>query len=125
MVVPRFIGQAEANEPITVYGDGEQRRSFTWVIDAVRAMETLIQLPEAYGQIYNIGHNKDISINELAEMVKEITGSKSRISHVPYREAFSRDFEDMRRRQPDLSKLHAAIGYKPTRDLREMIEGIL
>jgi UDP-glucose 4-epimerase len=125
MVVPRFVRQAAQNEPITVYGDGSQRRSFTWVMDVVAALISLIQLPEAHGEVINLGHYKDISIAELAALVREMSGSESEIVNVPYEEAFSEGFEDVKRRLPDLSKIRELIGYSPSLDLREMIGSII
>ncbi len=125
MVVPRFVKQADGGEPITVYGDGTQRRSFTWVGDVVQAMITLIQHPKAYGEVFNIGHNREISIYELAVLIKELTESTSEIVFVPYEQAYEKGFEDMPRRLPDLSKISHTIGYKPTLDLPEMLELII
>lgn len=125
MVVPRFVRQALRGEPITVYGDGTQRRSFTWVGDVVNAMISLIQHPKAYGEVFNIGHTKEISIYELAVMVKEMTKSPSEIVFVPYEQAYEVGFEDMPRRLPDISKIQNLIGYKPSLDLPEMLERII
>ncbi len=125
MVVPRFVRQALRGEPITVYGDGTQRRSFTWVGDVVNAMIALIQHPKAYGEVFNIGHDKSISIYELAVMVKEMTKSNSEIIFIPYEEAYEPGFEDMPRRLPDLSKIRALIGYQPSLDLPAMLERII
>jgi len=125
MVVPRFVRQALRGDPITVYGDGSQRRSFTWVGDVVDAMVKLIQHPKAYGEVFNIGHTKDISILELAELVKKLTGSSSEIVFIPYEKAYEPGFEDMRRRLPDISKAQKLIGYKPSLDLPEMLKLII
>jgi UDP-glucose 4-epimerase len=125
MVVPRFVRQALRGEPITVYGDGTQRRSFTWVGDVVEAMIRLIQEPRAYGEVFNVGHTEDISIYELACLVKEMTGSNSDIVFIPYEQAYEEGFEDMPRRLPDISKIQALIGYRPTLTLREMLERII
>ncbi len=125
MVVPRFIRQALLGEPITVYSDGTQRRSFTWVGDAVRAMIALMENPQAYGEVCNIGHNKDISIYELAVMVKEMTKSSSKIVFVPYEQVYEKDFEDMPWRLPNISKLQRFTGYQPTLDLPQMLEQII
>ena len=121
MVVPRFVQQALLGEPITVYGDGSQRRSFTWVGDVVNAMINLIKNPKAYGEVFNIGHTKEISIHELAVLVKDLTKTTSEIIFVPYDEAYEMGFEDMSRRLPDISKIQALIGYSPTLDLPEML----
>ncbi|MFQ5960894.1 MAG: GDP-mannose 4,6-dehydratase [Candidatus Methylomirabilales bacterium] len=125
MVVPRFVGQALLGEPITIYGNGTQRRSFTWVGDVVQAMIALIQHPEACGEVFNIGHTKEVSIYELAMLVKAITQSDSEIAFVPYEQAYEEGFEDMLRRLPDLNKISELIGYKPTLDLPDMLERII
>jgi len=125
MVVPRFVQRALTGDPILVYGDGSQRRSFTWVGDVVNAMIALSERSEACGEVFNIGHTKDISIYELATLVKSITGSSSPIQCIPYEHAYEAGFEDMQRRLPDISKIQSAISYKPTVDLREMIGRIL
>jgi UDP-glucose 4-epimerase len=121
MVVPTFVRQALQAEPITVYGDGTQSRCFAYVGDIVRAMITLAQQPEAVGQIYNLGNDQEITINELARLVKEITGSPSEIVHISYDQAYEEGFEDMPRRIPDLTKVKKLIGFEPTLDM----EGIL
>ena len=125
MVVPRFVRQALRGDPITVYGDGSQRRSFTWVGDVVDAMVKLIQHPKAYGEVFNIGHTKEISILELAKLVKKLTDSSSEIVFIPYEKAYEPGFEDMRRRLPDISKAQKLIGYKPSLDLPEMLKLII
>jgi nucleoside-diphosphate-sugar epimerase len=126
MVVPRFVRQAITDEPITVYGDGTQRRSFTWVGDAVHAMIALIQHPGSSGEVFNVGHTKDISIMELAQLVQRLTHSRSDIVNVPFAEAYeTAGFEDMARRLPDISKLRELIGYRPTLDLPQMLEAII
>jgi UDP-glucose 4-epimerase len=125
MVVPRFVRLALAGEPIPVYGDGTQRRSFTWVGDVIGAMLALIEHPKAYGEVFNIGHTKEISIYDLAALVKTMTGSPSEIVLVPYEEAYEAGFEDMRRRVPDISKIHGLIGYRPVLDLPEMLERVI
>jgi nucleoside-diphosphate-sugar epimerase len=125
MVVPRFVQQALQGEPITVYGDGRQRRSFTWVGDAVHAMIALAQHPRAAGEVFNIGHTKDISIGELAALVRTRTRSASAIVNVPFEEAYEAGFEDMQRRLPDTTKLRRLIGYRPTYDLPQMLDAII
>ena len=126
MVVPRFVRQALTAAPITVYGDGKQRRSFTWVGDAVHAMIALAQHPRAAGEVFNIGHTKDISIGELAQMVKRQTHSRSEVRCVPFAEAYdTAGFEDMQRRLPDTTKLRKLIGYRPTLGLPAMLEAIV
>jgi UDP-glucose 4-epimerase len=125
MVVPRFVRQALLGEPITVYGDGAQCRSFTWVKDVVGAMVNLIEHPRAYGQIFNIGHTKEISVYDLAVLVKEFTESPSEIIFQPYEEVYEAGFEDMPRRLPDISKIQDLIGYQPTRNLLEMLGAVI
>ena len=112
MVVPRFIDAAMQDKPISVYGDGTQSRCFCHVSDVVRAIVELSE-QEQWGEIYNVGNEQEITIMELAETVKRITGSKSEIVTIPYREAYEEGFEDMLRRVPDLGKIKAAIGYEP------------
>ena len=125
MVAPRFVKQALLGEPITVYGNGTQRRSFTWVGDVVNAMVKLIEYPEAYGEVFNIGHTDEISIYALAELVKTMTDSASEIVCIPYEQAYESGFEDMARRLPDLTKIQRAIGYRPTLDLPHMLEWLI
>ena len=125
MVVPRFVRLALSGEPIPVYGDGTQRRSFTWVGDVIGAMLALIEHPKAYGEVFNIGHTKEISIHDLAALVKTMTNSRSDIVFVPYEQAYEAGFEDMRRRVPDISKIQGLIGYQPVLDLPEMLERVI
>ncbi|MGH7771184.1 MAG: GDP-mannose 4,6-dehydratase [Candidatus Binatia bacterium] len=125
MVVPRFVRQGLLAEPITVYGDGNQKRSFTWVGDVVNAMIALIQCPQAYGEVFNIGCGKEISIYHLAAMVKQMTNSQSDIIHVPYDQAYEAGFEDMPRRLPDISKIQRLIGYQPSLDLPDILRRII
>ena len=113
MVIPRFVSLALRNKPLTVHGDGRQTRSFCYVGDAVRAVFMLISEKKAEGEIFNIGSPEAVTIEALARRVIGLSGSGSRIEHVPYEEAFDRDFEDMRYRVPDISKLSALTGYSP------------
>ena len=125
MVVPRFLEQALTGRPLTVYGDGSQRRSFTWVADAVEAMTTLVDTRASYGEVFNIGHTKEISILELAKLVRAMTDSASPIELVPFEQAYEPGFEDMQRRMPDITRLQRLIGYRPTLDLPEMLERMI
>jgi UDP-glucose 4-epimerase len=125
MVIPRFVGQALRNEPITVYGDGNQTRNFTYVEDVVRGVIGLIDESRAVGDIFNIGGAGEISINGLAEKVKAITGSSSPILHVPYDEAYQEGFEDMERRVPDIAKIANLIGYRNTCDLDTILAKVV
>jgi UDP-glucose 4-epimerase len=121
MVVPTFVRQALAGEPITVFGDGEQQRSFTYVGDVVGALLKLMVTPSAIGQVYNVGNVEEVTIRNLAERIKAATGSSSPIVTIPYDQAYEEGFEDMPRRVPDLTKIHAAIGYAPRVGLDEII----
>lgn len=125
MVVPRFVRQALANEPITVYGDGEQSRCFADVADIIDATVKLASHPRAVGEVFNIGSTEEVTIRELAEKVIEATGSQSMITYVPYDEAYAPGFEDMRRRVPDLEKAHQLIGYEPRFSLDETLKRVI
>jgi UDP-glucose 4-epimerase len=125
MVIPNFVRQALAGQPITVFGDGTQSRSFTYVGDVVKAMVALIDEPRAVGQVFNIGNGKEISIRELAEKVKQMTGSRSEIVTVPYEKAYEAGFEDMARRVPDIGRIQALVGYAPTVELDETLVRVI
>ncbi|MDO8837015.1 MAG: GDP-mannose 4,6-dehydratase [Vicinamibacterales bacterium] len=125
MVVPNFVRQALAGQPITVYGDGTQSRCFGYVGDVVWALVRLVQEPGAIGQVFNIGNDQEITIRALAERIKALTGSSSEIVTIPYEAAYEAGFEDMNRRVPDLSKLKALIGYQPRVGLDRIIEEVV
>jgi len=125
MVIPRFVKQGLDGRPITVYGDGEQTRCFGHVSDVVEVLPKLLGLREACGQIYNVGNNEEISILNLAERVRSLTGEQSDIEFVPYEKAYVEGFEDMRRRVPDLTKIANATGYRPTRDLDVILSDVI
>jgi UDP-glucose 4-epimerase len=125
MVIPNFVRQALAGEDITVYGDGSQSRCFTHVSDVVGALIRLIESRKAVGEVYNIGSDREVTILELAEKVKSLTGSDSSIVFTPYDQAYEEGFEDMLRRVPDLSKIHKLIEYRPTVDLDEILESVI
>ena len=125
MVVPNFVRQALGGEPITVFGDGTQSRSFTYVGDVVRAMVALINEPRAVGQVFNIGNGTEISIAALAARIKELTGSASPIVKIPYDQAYEAGFEDMPRRVPDIAKIRALVGYEPTVELEEILTRVI
>jgi UDP-glucose 4-epimerase len=125
MVIPNFVRQALAGEPITVFGDGTQSRSFTHVSDVVRAMVALMQEPRAIGQVINIGHSEEVTIRALAERVRTLAGSSSPIRLVPYDQAYESGFEDMPRRLPDLSKIQAMIGYRPRFSLDDILAHVI
>jgi UDP-glucose 4-epimerase len=122
MVLPTFVSQALAGEPLTVFGDGKQARCFGHVQDAVRAVLLLLDSPGAVGEVFNIGSTEEITIVELAERVKAAVGSDSPIEVIPYAEAYAEGFEDMPRRIPDMAKLEALTGYKPETPLSRIIE---
>jgi UDP-glucose 4-epimerase len=125
MVIPRFVRQALANEPITIYGDGEQSRCFADVADIIGAVYKLSSHPSAVGQVFNVGSTEEVSIRELAERVVKATGSQSKVIYVPYEEAYAPGFEDMRRRVPDLTKVHQLIGYEPHFVLEETLKRVI
>ena len=122
MVLPTFVRQALAGQPITVFGDGKQSRSFTYVGDVVEALVTLAAEPKAIGGVYNIGNTDEVSIRDLADRVKAATGSTSEIQYIPYDQAYEAGFEDMPRRVPDITKLAKLIGYQPKVGLDEIIQ---
>jgi UDP-glucose 4-epimerase len=121
MVIPNFVQQALAGKPITVFGDGTQSRSFTHVADVVGALVKLVNEPKAIGQVINLGNVEEVTIQKLAERVRELSGSKSSITLIPYDEAYESGFEDMPRRVPDLSKAEAMIGYKTRHSLDDIL----
>jgi nucleoside-diphosphate-sugar epimerase len=125
MVIPTFVRQALTGAPITVYGDGRQTRSFTYVGDVVRALIGLAQDPRAVGDVFNIGAGDEVAIRDLAERVRTMTGSQSEIVLVPYEEAYEAGFEDMPRRVPDLTKIGRLIGYRPTRGLDAILTEVI
>ena len=117
MVLPRFVSQALSGKPITVYGAGNQSRCLTWVGDVVDALVQLAHTREAIGEIFNVGGTEEMSIRDLAYLVKQVTKSKSEVIFVPYDQAYEKGFEDMERRVPSIEKIHSLIGYKPTLDV--------
>ena len=125
MVVPNFVRQALAGHPITVFGDGNQSRSFTFVGDVVRAMVALINEPRAIGQVFNIGNGNEISIGDLAARIKQMTGSQSPIVRIPYDQAYEEGFEDMQRRVPDTTRARELVGFEPTVDLDGIIQMVV
>lgn len=122
MVLPRMIASAKANEDIIVHGDGEQVRSFCHINDAV---EMLVKASEHPNEIFNIGNSNPVTMNQLAERVIELTGSSSRITHIPYHEVFSKEFEDIRYRVPNTDKIRTITGYEPKHDLSDIIKDML
>lgn len=125
MVIPNFVQRALLNDPIQVHGDGEQTRCFTYVKDAVGAIIDLMNTPEAEGEVFNVGGEEEISMNELAQKVKELTDSNSEINHIPYEEVYGKGFEDMQRRTPDLSKIKETIGYEPTHTTEDILNNVI
>ena len=125
MVIPNFVRQALAGQPITVFGDGTQSRSFTYVGDVVRAMVALIDEPKAIGQVFNIGNGREISIQDLATRIRTLTGSASEIVRIPYDQAYEAGFEDMPRRVPDITRIRTLVGYEPTVELDEILERVI
>ena len=125
MVIPNFVRQALAGEPITVFGDGTQCRSFTHVSDVVRALVALVQEPKAIGEVINIGNVEEVSIYGLAEKIKAMTGSASAIRLIPYEQAYESGFEDMPRRLPDLTKIRGMIGYEPRHTLDSILTDVI
>jgi UDP-glucose 4-epimerase len=117
MVIPRFVGQALKNEPITVFGDGTQTRTFTYVEDVVTALMNLMQSDQATGDVFNIGGIEEISMLELAQKIIDMTGSSSTVELIPYDQAFGKDFEDMQRRVPSTEKLARVTGGAPDKSL--------
>jgi len=125
MVIPRFVAQALKNEPITVYGDGTQSRCFCDVRDVVQALAALSLEDEAIGKLYNIGNTEEISMNGLAERVRNLAESNSSITLIPYTEAYGPGFEDMKRRVPDISRINGLIGWQPTRTLDDILLAVI
>jgi UDP-glucose 4-epimerase len=125
MVLPRFVERAVAGEPLLVHGNGHQTRCFCHVLDVVDALLRLLDDPGAEGHVFNIGSTEEVEISEVAERVVKATGSASAIDYIPYHRAFPEGFEDMRRRVPDISKIHDLVGWAPTRSLDDIIGELL
>jgi UDP-glucose 4-epimerase len=125
MVIPSLVRQALAGQPITVFGDGTQSRSFTHVADVVGALLKLVAEPKAIGQVINIGNIEEVSIRFLADRIRTLTGSQSIIKFIPYEEAYESGFEDMPRRLPDLAKIEGLIGYQPRYTLDDILTHVI
>jgi len=125
MVLPRFVDQALRSEPITVFGDGQQTRCFADVSDVVRALLLLAEYRGSIGQVFNIGNPEEISILDLAMLVKRLAGSDSKIQLIPYDQAYAPGFEDMQRRVPDISKITELVGFKPRLKLRQIVNRLI
>jgi UDP-glucose 4-epimerase len=124
MVLPNFVQNALKNQPIEVYGDGKQSRCFCDVRDTVEALLRLIPLEHAVGEVVNIGNTEEVTIEELAKLVKQRTGSESEIHYIPYDKAYEPGFEDMMRRVPSIDKLHTLTGFRPKTSLAEIIDRV-
>ena len=125
MVIPRFVHQALDGKDIVVYGDGEQTRSFCHVKDVVTALMNLSGCGQAHGTVVNLGNNQEVTINNLAARVKELSGSSSKIVHIPYESAYEEGFEDMRRRVPDLRLARDLIDFKPKFSLDDILRDVI
>ena len=122
MVIPRFVTQAIRNKPLTVYGDGQQTRTFTYVKDVAEALADLMASDAAVGEIFNVGGTEEVTILSLAERIIAATGSSSTIELIPYETAFEKDFEDMQRRVPGIDKIRSVIGFEPKTDLDTILQ---
>lgn len=125
MVIPRFVQQALRGDPISIYGDGKQSRCFLHVRDAVGAMDALMGLPETAGEAFNIGSQEEVSIEQLAKLVIQLTNSHSTLSYIPYDQAYEAGFEDMARRVPNTSKANRFIGFSPTMKLNDILLSVI
>ena len=125
MVIPTFVRQGLAGEPITVFGDGAQSRSFAYVGDVVRGMMALAAEPRAVGQVFNIGNPEEVSIRALAEKVRAMTGNRSEVVLIPYDEAYEAGFEDMPRRVPEFSRVRSLVGFEPTVKLEQILGRVI
>ena len=125
MVIPRFVTQAIRNEPLTVYGDGSQTRCFCYVGDVVSALVALMDHPEAYGKVFNLGGTDEISMDELAHKVVDLADSSSKVRHISYEEAYEEGFEDMQRRVPDITRANALIDFAPSVGLEDIIREVI
>ena len=125
MVIPRFVGQALRNEPMTVFGDGNQTRCFCHVGDVVEGLVALSEHPEAFGKVFNLGGGEEVSIRELAERVIELAGSQSSLEFIPYDTAYEAGFEDMERRVPNTTRAMQLVGFKPSASLDDIIRSVI
>ncbi|NVM24871.1 MAG: GDP-mannose 4,6-dehydratase [Desulfobacterales bacterium] len=125
MVIPNFVQKALIGKPITVYGDGSQSRSFTYIADVIDALTKLMAEPKAVGQIFNVGNDEEVTIMDLALMVKEMTGSSSEMEYISYEKAYGPGYEDMQRRCPDITRLKNLIHFEPNTDLRGIIQSVI
>ena len=125
MVIPRLVGQALNGQPLTVYGDGKQTRTFTYVKDVVDALMGLMASFKATGEVFNVGGTKEISIEDVAKRIIAMTGSESKIEYIPYEIAFGKDFEDMQRRVPDIQKIKDCMGFEPKTNLDGILKSVI
>lgn len=125
MVIPRFVQQAMRSEPITVYGDGSQTRTFTYVKDVVEAIIRLMECKDALGEVINIGGIEEVTIKYLAELVKKSTASNSEIKFIPYDDVYTKDFEDMQRRVPSIKKIKKLVRWEPTTSLEDIVKSVI
>lgn len=125
MVIPRFVSQALNNEPLSVYGDGKQTRTFTFVKDVVDALIALMETDESIGEVYNVGGIEEVSILDLAERIIKKTGSNSTIEMISYDDAFGKDFDDMQRRVPGIEKIKKLVGFEPKTDLDMILDSVI
>ena len=125
MVLPNFVQSALLGKPISVYGDGNQSRSFTHVLDVVDALIRLMAEPKAEGDVFNVGNDHEITINDLALKVKEMTGSHSEIEYVSYEKAYGPGFEDMERRCPNIQKIKKLIGFEPKYGIEAIVQSVV
>ncbi len=125
MVIPRFVRQALAGQPLTVYGDGTQRRVFCHVRDVTHVLADLMERDDVYGEVFNVGGQEEVSITELAELVRELADSSSEVVTVPYDDAYEPGFEDMARRVPNIEKLQTLTGWQPHRTLQEIVLDVI
>ena len=125
MVLPRFVAAAISGKPVQVYGDGNQSRCFCHVSDVIGALAKLMETPRSAGQVFNLGHDQEVSINDLAARVIKLAGSASTVQHIPYDEAYGQSFDDLPRRVPKLDRIRAAIGFSPRFNLDQIIQSVI
>ncbi|HPF40659.1 MAG TPA: GDP-mannose 4,6-dehydratase [Phycisphaerae bacterium] len=125
MVIPRFVDAALRGDPLTIFGTGTQSRCFGYVGDVVEALMGLMDAPAAFGNVFNIGSTQEVTIDALARRVLELTGSRSETKYISYEQAYGRPFDDMMRRVPDLSRVHATIGWAPTTSLDDILRSVI
>jgi UDP-glucose 4-epimerase len=125
MVIPNLVKQALRNEALTIYGDGQQSRCFTHVKDSIRCQTALMNEPRAVGQVFNLGAQEEVTIEQLAKRIIEMTGSHSELRYIPYEEAYEAGFEDMRRRVPDTTKVRNLLGFAPDSHLDDILKDVI